>query len=228
MTEGVSVVMAVRDGERFLTEALESVAAQSAPPDEIVVIDGGSRDASPRIAQAFPGVRWQAQRGQGVADAYNQGIAAARSPLLAFLSCDDRWLPEKLALQRACLAASAELQYCVGRLRYFLEPGCALPRDFRPALLQGEHVGFVMETLLARREVFDRVGGFRTDLATAEDVDWFARSRDLGVPCAVVPALLLSKRVHDRNLSLDAEANNRNLLQALRASLHRKREGGSG
>ena len=56
-----------------------------------------------------------------------------------------------------------------------------------------------------------------------EDVDWFARARDLGVSTAVVDEVLLDKRVHDANISMDVEANNANLLKVVRESLQRKK-----
>ncbi|MCB0025934.1 MAG: glycosyltransferase family 2 protein, partial [Caldilinea sp.] len=49
-TEDVSVVIAVRNGERFLAEALRSVARQTVPPCEVLVIDGHSTDDTARIA----------------------------------------------------------------------------------------------------------------------------------------------------------------------------------
>ena len=52
----VSVVMPVKDGERYLAEALESVVAQTYAPHEIVVVDGASTDRSAEIARSYAGV----------------------------------------------------------------------------------------------------------------------------------------------------------------------------
>ena len=221
----VSVILAVKNGAQFITEALASVAAQAYEPLEIIVIDGHSSDVTPRLAQECPQARYFLQDGSGgVADAYNQGIAAAQGELIAFISHDDLWAKGKLHAQVAYLQEHPQVQYIVGQVMFFLEPGQALPAGFRPELLIGSHVGRIMETLLARREVFAVVGPFRTDLSTAEDVDWYARAHDAGVVSAVLPQIVLHKRVHNANISLQSTENNRNLLQAVRASLQRKRQ----
>jgi glycosyltransferase involved in cell wall biosynthesis len=219
----VSVVMIVRNGARFLGQALESVQAQRYRPLEILVVDGQSTDGSGAIAGSHPGARLIRQAQGGIADAYNLGIAESRGEFVAFLSHDDLWAPEKLALQVGHLLADPELQYVVAKLRYFLEPGCLPPRGFNSALLEGDHVGRVMETLVARRTLFDSVGGFDPAYRIANDVDWFARVQDLGIPGAVLPAVLLHKRVHDSNASSSEAANTPELLAVLRRSIARRR-----
>lgn len=223
----VSIVIAVRNGERYLPEALASIATQSYRADEVVVVDGrSSTDRTVEIAAAA-GARVVVQTGTGIGDAYNTGIAAAQGELVAFLSHDDRWTPDKLAVQVELLERRVELQFTVAHVRFFLEAGCGLPAGFRPELLEGAHVGRIMETLVARRQVFDRVGPFDVTLPFGEDVDWFARAADLGVEMAVVPQVLLAKRVHDRNISIDAPRSGAILLNVLRRTVARKRAAGN-
>jgi len=223
----VSVIVAVRNGERYLGQALASIRDQKHRPLEIVLVDGHSTDNTVAIARSFPDVSVLFQRGSGVGDAYNTGIAAARGPLVAFLSHDDLWMPGKLHCQVAELSARPELMFTVGMVRFFLEPGCKVPRGFRPELFRGEHVGRIMETLVARREVFEIVGPFDTDLPFGEDVDWFSRAANLGVPMTVIPRLLLHKRVHDANTSIDIDRSDQVLLQVLHRAVARKRDSGT-
>ncbi|GAB4438358.1 MAG: hypothetical protein Kow0031_20240 [Anaerolineae bacterium] len=223
-TGNISVIIAVKNGERFLAEALRSIAQQTLPPRQILVIDGHSTDDTARIAQSFSGVEFHEQTGSGIPNAYNCGVKLARGDLIAFLSHDDIWTPDKLAAQAGYLRDHPAAMYCVARAKFFLEPGCSLPPSFKPALLQGDHVARIMETLVARRELFDIVGGFNEALGVAEDVDWYARVADAGYPVNVLDKVLLHKRVHHINSSLTAETHNRNLLTALRESAARKRD----
>ena len=218
----VSVIIAVKNGERFLAEAINSVLAQDYRPLEIVVVDGHSTDKTAQIARSFPQVRYVEQQECGIPDAYNTGIGAARGEIIAFLSHDDRWPPDKLSVQVSYLIEHPEIQYTVAKMEFFLEQDQPIPSGFRPDLLQGDRVGRVMETLVVRKSLFDDIGLFRTDLSTAEDVEWFARANDHGIKMAVIPQVLLYKRVHNSNSSMTIE-NNRNLLKALRQSVHRKR-----
>jgi glycosyltransferase involved in cell wall biosynthesis len=219
----VSVVMAVRNGERFLDDAIKSVVAQDYRPIAIIVVDGHSTDRTAEIAQAYDLVRYILQQGQGLADAYNCGVASARGELIAFLSYDDLWTPGKLSAQVAYMQEHPDVGYTVARVRFFLEPGCDVPAGFRPELLEGDHMGRVMENLVAWRWVFGAVGGFNTSLRISEDVDWFLRASDRGVPMAVIPKVLLHKRVHDANMSLFEPSKSLDLLAAVKASVDRKR-----
>jgi glycosyltransferase involved in cell wall biosynthesis len=219
----VSVIIAVKNGERFLASAINSVLEQDYRPIEMIVVDGQSTDKTAQIAQSFAQVRYIQQVNKGVSDAYNVGIDAAKGELVAFLSHDDQWTPDKLSAQVNYLIDHPKIQYTIAKVKFFLEPGHSPPSGFRKELLENCHIGRIMETLVVRKSLFDVIGKFRTDLTTAEDVDWYARANDQGIPMSIIPKVLLHKRVHDTNLSLYTLENNRNLLKALRQSIKRKR-----
>ena len=224
----VSVILIVRNGERFIGEALESVSHQTVAPREILVIDGNSSDASVEVARRFTGVTVVPQKSVGLANAYNEGIAHARAPMLAFISHDDRWLPEKIERQLSFMRSEPDVLLSVTYVEHFLEEGSSIPAGFRTDLLDHAVPGYLMETLMARREVFQRVGHFDPTFAVSEDTDWFARVKDAGLTIGLVPETLTVKRVHDTNASLSHPAINGLLLRALRQSIARKRAVGSG
>lgn len=220
----VSVVVAVRNGERFLAQALTSILEGGYRPVEILVVDGNSSDRTLEIAHSFEHVRSLPQNGKGIAAAYNTGIEAASGEFVAFLSHDDLWTPDKLETQIAYMTENPAWEYTITRAKFFLEPGHEIPRGFRRELLEGDHIAPIMETLVARRTLFDRLGKFDGSLQIANDVDWFTRATDQNIATAVLPQVLLHKRVHDTNLSMNVEVNNRDLLKLLKASLDRKRQ----
>lgn len=226
----VSVVIAVRNGARFLGQAIESVQAQTYTHLEIVVVDGASTDESARIAASYRGVRCiqQAER-TGFAGAWNEGIAASRGDLIAILDSDDVWEPEKLERQVDVLRHRSEVDYVIAQMRFLTEPGVSLPAQFDPTLLGSAHVANMPSALLIRREALEKVGTFRTDLAIASDIDWFARAKDLPLTRHVVPEVLLYKRVHDANLSYGStQMLSRELPELLRRSIRRRRVGRGG
>jgi len=220
----VSVIVAVKDGEAYLAAALHSIVAQRYRPLEIIVVDGMSRDRTVAIARSFALVRVLEQRGSGIADAYNTGIASAQGEFTAFLSSDDVWTADKLEVQVGHMLAHPHLKCTAAKARFVLEPGIAVPPGFRPELLHGEHTALIMETLLARRSVWTEIGCFDTRLGLAHDVDWFSRARQTGLPMAVLPQVLLEKRIHGANASLDVTTNNRELLSVVRRSIRRNQE----
>jgi glycosyltransferase involved in cell wall biosynthesis len=218
----VSVILIVRNGEDYIGAALESVVQGEYRPSEILVIDGDSTDRTCEIARTFPLVRVVHQQTRGITDAYNEGIAAARSDTVAFISHDDLWEPDKLALQMLDLRTHPQAQYCVCMVQHFLNPGDEIPEGFRPELLQTPVTGMIMEALVARKSVFERVGSFNADFSVSSDTEWFARARDAGVPMNVVPKTLVRKRVHGSNNSIHFKNLNQLLLRAMRDSVRRK------
>lgn len=102
MSPLVSVVTAAFNAEQDIHRALESVAGQSCPVLEHIVIDDGSEDDTSGMVERFGDghrVRLVRQTRAGAAAARNRGIALARGRYIAFLDSDDEWLPDKLASQ---------------------------------------------------------------------------------------------------------------------------------
>jgi glycosyltransferase involved in cell wall biosynthesis len=172
-------------------------------------------------------VRCLKQAGEtGFCGAWNEGLAAARGELFAFLDSDDRWAPDKLELQTALLLRRPEVDIALGRVRFFLEPGMVAPPGFRTRLLEGEHVAPMPGALLAPRSVLETVGDFDTSFGLSSDIEWFARVKDAGLVVEPVPALVIHKRVHDHNLSLSSVREyNEQTLRLVRQSALRMRSG---
>ena len=221
----VSVIVPVYNGERYLASTLQSVVAQDYRPIEILVIDDGSDDRSAEIARGFPEVRYFHQSNQGAAVARNLGIENAQGELVAFLDADDTWMAAKLSIQVRHLLDHPDLGFVLARQLIFLEPGVQRPSWLKPELLENDSVGYVPSTLLARKTVFDRIGGFDPRFVPAEDAEWFFRAKDAGIAMGVVSEVLLHKRVHGSNLSHGTAVSQPRLLQTLRSSIERQRKG---
>lgn len=219
----VSVIVIVKNGARFLASALESILNQDYQPLEILVIDGGSSDATADIAKSLD-VRYMLQKQSGIAAAYNEGIEAALGEYVAFLSHDDIWVQGKLTRQVSYLRSHPEVDYTIGHAKLFLEEGCPLPARFRPEFLQGDYLHYGMETLVARKQLFQRIGGLDPAIGTANDLDWYVRARDLNVPGAHLNEVLLLKRIHDSNTSINEKKVTREFLQVIRRSLRRRKQ----
>ena len=219
-------MIAVKNGERFVAQAIESVLAQTYTNHEIIVVDGRSTDASRQIAGSYKNVRLLEQSGEGFADAWNIGISAAEGELIAILDSDDWWSRDKLSAQVELFSREPETDYVITRMRFVLESGHTPPPGFKPELLEMDHIAYMPSALLVRKSVFEKFGKFTTDLKIASDVEWFARVKDQNLVLGVVPEVLLFKRVHDANLSyLDARTRrfNHEVVGLLKQSIDRQR-----
>ncbi len=218
----VSVIMIVKNGERFIRDALKSVYNQNYSTFEVIVVDGSSADNTLSIVNEFEPDRIIHQEGEGISDAYNTGIKAAKTEFVSFLSADDLWATDKLRTQMKFMVNHPEIMFTNSLIEYFTEPGSTIPNGFRKNLLDGPKPARIMENFVARKEVFEEVGFFNTDLSTAEDVDWFSRAQDRNILNRVLNKVLLKKRIHDRNTSMNVKKNNINLMKVLRNTVRRK------
>jgi hypothetical protein len=94
-----SVLIDTYNHEQFIEQAIVSVLEQDFPASEreIIVLDDGSTDLTPKIVKKFePRVRLLRKKNGGQASAFNAGIPECRGEIIAFLDGDDWWAPGKL------------------------------------------------------------------------------------------------------------------------------------
>lgn len=219
----VSVIIVVKNGEKYLKEAIDSIFAQSYQANEIIVIDGESTDKTSDIAKSYGNVKYIAQKGKGLANARNTGIDKAKGDLIAFLDHDDRWCDNKLTIQVNEFIQNPEILYSYGQVELFLESGCQLRQGFREKLLQEAQKGRTPGTLMVRKSLFEKIGKFNEEFTIGCDVDWFTRVKDCHIAYNFIAQTLLYKRIHNSNLSNNVEINRRELLTIVKQSIHRQR-----
>ena len=106
----VAVVIPAYNIDPFITRAIESVLAQTHKPDQIIIVDDGSTDATAeRIHQFGSQIQYIHQPNAGLSAARNTGIKAAETEWIAFLDGDDYWLPGKLEFNGVKVTSDAGL-----------------------------------------------------------------------------------------------------------------------
>jgi glycosyltransferase involved in cell wall biosynthesis len=227
----VSCIVPVRNGERFLGEALESIFGQTYRPIEVIVVDDSSTDATPRIVETFGRpIVYLESGGNNIPRARNVGLGAARGEFVAFLDSDDLWVPEKLARQMARFEARPELDFCVAHVQNFwMDEVADEGRRMRGTARAGPIPGYVTVALLARRRLFETVGAFDESLRHGDSMDWFLRARERGAVEELLPDVLTLRRMHARNISRRRAGESRDeFLSLLKRSLDKRRAADSG
>ena len=218
----VSIVIPVWNGDLYLSAAIESALAQTHPEVEVVVVDDGSADASATIAGGFDDVTLVQQANQGAGPARNAGVAASTGTHLSFLDADDVMLPEKTATQLEALARNPEVDVVYGHVEEFWSEDLA--PDERPSVRISESpmpIHAITSGLL-RRETFERVGPFSDDSA-GQTIDWYLRSRELGLRELMLDDIAYRRRVHRHNQGISHPETRTTRLAVLKASLDRRR-----
>lgn len=171
----ISVIVCTRDRPETLGKTLESLAGQRHPNYEVLVVDQSRTDAGERVARRWqkvhPGLRHLRLQEAGLSRAYNAGIAAAQTPILAFTDDDcvapEGWLE---AIQRA-FEAHPEVALLYGQVlvapelvarenRDGLTPALTIPQRRILSRRHGFEVFGMGANFAARRTLFERVGGF--------------------------------------------------------------------
>ncbi|HEY7268738.1 MAG TPA: glycosyltransferase family A protein [Dehalococcoidia bacterium] len=223
---GVSVVIPVFNGAKFLHQAIQSALAQTLPAEEVIVVDDGSTDRSGETADGFGGiVRCLRREHGGQSAARNAGAAVASADLIAFLDADDVWLPDKLRIQASRLVEEPGLECVFTLVDHFYEKGEAQGLDIRVGQAAG---GLLPSTILIRREAFARVGPFDEGLDVGEFIDWYVRAQDLGLRCEMIQRVLVRRRIHAGNVSHRLASRRDDYLRVVRAGLQRRRGDTSG
>lgn len=185
----ISVVIPLYNKEPHILRALNSVLAQTKPPEEIIVIDDGSTDGGAEVVASLKDSRIrllrQENRGEGVAR--NRGIESAQGELIAFLDADDAWQPGFLEaildlqekFPQAGIYATAYHVVDRGGLPKQREYN-VLPSD-RPTGLIANYflAGFCypvqMSACAVPRNIAQEVGGFSRNSGLGLDVDFFLK-----------------------------------------------------
>ena len=182
-----SVIIPCYKAATTLPDTVRSVLSQTMSDYEILlVIDGcpnGTLEVAQSLAKTDPRIHVIPKENGGVSSARNIGIKAARGDVIAFLDSDDIWFPEKLERHHALFASDASVTVSYAQIRFMTPEGEATSvTSNRPiegldeTLLLAENVACTTSNLLARSEVFDRIGCFNETLQFDEDKEWIFRA----------------------------------------------------
>jgi glycosyltransferase involved in cell wall biosynthesis len=209
---------------RLLPAAIESVLRQGPAVAQLIVVDDASTDDSAAVAAGFgPPVRLlRRPESGGISGARNTGIAAATAPLIGFLDADDLWAEGSLELRRAALIAEPGLDAAFGLTRQFLCDSLPPERRARLHCPAAPQRGYLCSSMLARRSVFDRFGGFDPGLQAGEFIGWLAAARHGGLTDTLIDQVVLLRRLHGGNLGVLRPELRSEYLRVVRQHLARR------
>jgi glycosyltransferase involved in cell wall biosynthesis len=201
----VSIVIPVFNGSNYLATAIESALAQTYDHIEVLVVDDGSTDGgeTERIARSFgERIRYHRKPNGGVSSALNAGLSLMRGEYFAWLSHDDRYLPEKLQRQVAFLESHRDVAALATGLEVINDDGrvtsqysCGEVQVLRNGRDVMDHWVYGC-SLLIRKAVFERVGGFNEANRTVQDLEMWLKMVYETTPITMLPDVLCQWRHH--------------------------------
>lgn len=207
MPPKVSTVITTYNQSQFLPGAIDSVLTQSYPGVEVIVVDDGSSDDTPEVAQQYgERVRYIRQQNRGVSAARNTGFRAATGEYINFLDSDDFFLPTKIERQIRVFNARPEIDL-VHCGFYEVDENCN--RLKKVTTFPSNHIlrelavdcFLQVHAPLVRREWFDRVGLFDEHLPWqgqyCEDWELWLRMAKAGCQFAYTSEPLIAYRLSE-------------------------------
>jgi glycosyltransferase involved in cell wall biosynthesis len=188
----ISVLMPVYQAERYLEEAVESILAQSFDDFELLALDDGSTDASPRILEALAGrddrIRVRRAEHAGLVSQLNQGLAEARGEFIARMDADDISHPARFERQIAYLDDHPDC-VAVGTGTDEVDPERRIIRtldiptthdEIESRLMQGNGGALIHASALYRTHALRSIEGYRKEFEYGEVIDLHLRLAEFG------------------------------------------------
>lgn len=209
----ISVVTTVRNAERMLPRAIESVRAQAIPGLEYIAVDAASTDGTLDVIRKSTNVvtHWISEKDRGISDGFNKGIALSRGKYVQLLNADDWLSPGQLAFGIETLERTGA-DFVFGDLLYHTTSGEETHRISGEARYATRiaHVmpGINHPTVIVRRDAYERFGLFDLDYRLAMDYELILRFHRAGCEGVYDPRIV-------GHMTLDG-ASDRNAGSALR------------
>ncbi len=225
-TELISVIMPAYNAADYLAESIDSVLSQEGVDVELIVVDDGSIDATPSIAQSYgEKLIFRSIAHVGLDATRNVAIKMATGKYLAFCDSDDLYVPGSLAMRLHALTVDPAIDAVYGAARQFYSPEIAeeLGREVR---IPQEIVAVEQaNSLLLERSKFLEIGLFG-NWGVGGGVDWTLRSQEVGLRSVMLDDVVFDRRIHRNNNGRTQKLAQTPRLHILKAALDRRRQQG--
>ncbi len=205
----LSVLMAVHNGENYLTAALDSLCQQTCPADEVLVVDDASNDLTSSILREYrhylPLHVVVNEERQGLTRSLQRGWVETRGELIARMDSDDISLPHRFQRQLKRLEIDPTLAFCGTWARAIAGRNCAMKMpihcaDLKVRILWGNP--FIHSSVILRKSIFENAGlAYDPTFPVAQDYDLWSRALAEGLSAINLPEYLLTYRVHETNVT---------------------------
>jgi glycosyltransferase involved in cell wall biosynthesis len=188
----ISVILACYNTQRYIRAAVESILAQTFTDFELILLDDGSNDHSSEICNQLAAkdsrINLISRPNKGLTKTLNEGLSLATAPLIARMDADDISLPTRFAKQVEYLNANPDC-VCVGSRVTLIDPYDSpinttdhklTHNEIDADLLQGIGWSIVHPAAMMRTDAVHRVGGYREQFKTSQDLDLWLRLAEIG------------------------------------------------
>ncbi|MDL2280819.1 glycosyltransferase family 2 protein [Selenomonadales bacterium OttesenSCG-928-I06] len=205
-TPVISIIIPVKDGEKYLKEALDSITTQQDSNCEIIVVDDLSVDQSAEIAIQAGVKVIKLSEHAGPPKARNIGLKEAQGQFIMFHDADDILIDGCLRSFQKIFQEHPETEMVFAKRQDFISPELIENNDI--SLKSEAYFGGLAGCALIKRTVFDKVGFFDENILAGDAISWQLKARDLDIKSKNIPEITVYRRLHQNNFSQTHKQNN--------------------
>lgn len=215
----ISIITPSYNQGAFIECAIRSILLQDYPNLELIINDGGSTDETVATIGKYENwlASWRSGSDRGQSHAINMGIENSTGELIAYLNCDDLYLPGALDVVARAVRENPDGDLFYGRCRTIDEAARPLSKVYSGEISSAEEIldlwdvwwsgrNFVQPEVFWTRRIMEKVGPFREDLHYAMDYDYWCRCFLAGAKAVRIDADLAAFRVWDAQKSKAVDA----------------------
>lgn len=230
----VSIILPVYNGEKYLSETIDSIIEQTFADWEIVAVNDGSTDNSLFVLNKYKAkleskMKVINKENAGVSSARNIAMENSTGEYLAFVDADDIWLPEKLGKQVMILNKNPDVALVYTDMCAIIEGKITQIKSImKKKLYRGNifeplfYFNFIpLSSIVLRKEMIENYGNFDSNYKIIQDYDLLLRIAEDNEIDYVDESLLLY-RIHVNNISGNVEMKEKENLELIRKWIQRK------
>lgn len=198
MNKLISVIMPVKNGEKYLQEAIKGIQNQKMNV-EIILVDDASTDNTAQIAKDMGCKVIHHPVSLGQVAAKNTGLKQANGEYVMFHDGDDVMSENALQTLYLALENDATQMAVMGKVKDFISPDIANKNPQENNLKAEAYHGLFTGAVLMRRKIFEIIGLFGEDVHTGEIIEWENKMSKNNLAIKKIDFVTTNRRIHDHN-----------------------------
>lgn len=223
MNELISIIIPVKNGSKYIKEALENIKAQNMNI-EIIVVDDGSTDETSQIANEYGCVILKNEVSKGPVIAKNLALDIAKGDYIMFHDHDDVMKKNTLSKLYLELKNNSEVSAVMAKVKDFISPDVEEQEASKTIIKPEPYWGLFTGAVLIRKSAFDTIGKFDDSVTAGEIIDWQNKMQENNLKMEKLDFVATDRRIHSTNFGKTQQKTEfKDYATLLRAKLARRK-----
>lgn len=215
--------MPVKDGEKYLKEALQGIQKQNMDT-EIILVNDGSSDNTEQIAKDFGCIVIHKEKSEGPVKAKNDALKIAKGEYIMFHDSDDIMNDGALFLLYNEISENYGIYAVEAKIKDFISPDMPENEKQKTKVKPEPYYGLFTGAILIRKSAFDKIGLFNESVKAGEIIDWQHRMDKHGLKIKKLDIISTNRRLHSNNFGKTSQKTEfKDYAALLRAKLKNKK-----